>query len=172
MAGIFPRYTTISRLCACGADFGFDPYISDVPDVQCDLNTTNDLTVQFTAMLNPDERVIIAKRPLKKCESWIEDIYIFQVFKDAWKFHNDNSLRGFRDKQAELKLYARYYTVENCAEESCRDCNSCIRPSFSLSRSAIIRLTWRMLVLFINRLHAISGRGGNYATQPRHAGIN
>lgn len=77
---------TISRLCACGADFGFDPYISDVPDVQCDLNTTNDLTVQFTAMLNPDERVIIAKRPLKKCESWIEDIYIFQVFKDAWKF--------------------------------------------------------------------------------------
>ncbi|EPO1401807.1 TPA: hypothetical protein HIP66_005010, partial [Escherichia coli] len=120
--------------------FGFDPYISDVPDVQCDLNTTNDLTVQFTAMLNPDERVIIAKRPLKKCESWIEDIYIFQVFKDAWKFHNDNSLRGFRDKQAELKLYARYYTVENCAEESCRDCNSCIRPSFSLSRSAIIRL--------------------------------
>ena len=108
---------TISRLCACGADFGFDPYISDVPDVQCDLNTTNDLTVQFTAMLNPDERVIIAKRPLKKCESWIEDIYIFQ-----------------------LKLYARYYSVENCAEESCRDCNSCIRPSFSLSRSAIIRL--------------------------------
>ncbi|EFA4399329.1 hypothetical protein D3G76_15900, partial [Escherichia coli] len=80
------------------------------------------------------------KRPLKKSESWIEDIYIFQVFKDAWKFHNDNSLRGFRDKQAELKLYARYYTVENCAEESCRDCNSCIRPSFSLSRSAIIRL--------------------------------
>ncbi|EFT6953082.1 hypothetical protein HVK80_001754 [Escherichia coli] len=131
---------TISRLCACGADFGFAPYISDVPDVQCDLNTTNDLTVQFTAMLNPDERVIIAKRPLKKCESWIEDIYIFQVFKDAWKFHNDNSLRGFRDKQAELKLYARYYSVENCAEESCRDCNSCIRPSFSLSRSAIIRL--------------------------------
>lgn len=56
---------TISRLCACGADFGFDPYISDVPDVQCDLNTTNDVTVQFTAMLNPDERVIIAKRPLK-----------------------------------------------------------------------------------------------------------
>lgn len=30
----------------------------------------------------------------------------------------------------------------------------------------------RMLVLFINRLHATSGRGGNYATQPRHAGIN
>lgn len=26
-----------------------------------------------------------------------------------------------------------------------------------------------MLVLFINRLHATSGRGGNYATQPRHA---
>ncbi|MEW1041278.1 hypothetical protein AB0Z39_11900, partial [Escherichia coli] len=25
-------------------------------------------------------------------------------------------------------------------QESCRDCNSCIRPSFSLSRSAIIRL--------------------------------
>ncbi|WP_073809751.1 hypothetical protein, partial [Shigella boydii] len=75
---------TISRLCACGADFGFDPYISDVPDVQCDLNTTNDVTVQFTAMLNPDERVIIAKRPLKKCDSWIEDVYIFQVFKDAW----------------------------------------------------------------------------------------
>ncbi|MDZ3934667.1 hypothetical protein UXB74_24830, partial [Escherichia marmotae] len=58
-------------------------------------NTTNDLTVQFTAMLNPDERVIIAKRPLKKCESWIEDIYIFQVFKDAWKFHNDNSFRRY-----------------------------------------------------------------------------
>ena len=96
---------TISRLCACGADFGFDPYISDVPDVQCDLNTTNDVTVQFTAMLNPD-----------------------------------NSLRGFRDKQAELKLYTRHYSVENCAEESCRDCNSCIRPSFSLSRSALIRL--------------------------------
>lgn len=56
--------TTIGRLCACGADFGFDPYISDVPDVQCDLNTTNDFTVHFTAMLNP-ERVIIAKRPLK-----------------------------------------------------------------------------------------------------------
>ncbi|EGK3993385.1 hypothetical protein IPA62_001600 [Escherichia coli] len=60
---------TIGRLCACGADFGFDPYISDVPDVQCDLNTTNDFTVHFTAMLNPDERVIIAKRPLKKCDS-------------------------------------------------------------------------------------------------------
>ena len=121
MAGIFPRITaTISRLCACGVlTLDLRPYISDVPDVQCDLNTTNDLTVQFTAMLNPDERVIIAKRPLKTCESWIEDIYIFQVFKDAWKFHNDNSLRGFRDKQAELKLYyARYYTVENCAEEN------------------------------------------------------
>ncbi|EGQ5073972.1 hypothetical protein I3O05_000488 [Escherichia coli] len=77
---------------------------------------------------------------LKKCDSWIEDVYIFQVFKDAWKFHNNNSLRGFRDKQAELKLYTRHYSVENCAEESCRDCNSCIRPSFSLSRSALIRL--------------------------------
>ncbi|EFL9867215.1 N-acetyldiaminopimelate deacetylase, partial [Escherichia coli] len=131
---------TIGRLCACGADFGFDPYISDVPDVQCDLNTTNDFTVHFTAMLNPDERVIIAKRPLKKCDSWIEDVYIFQVFKEAWKFHTDNSLRGFRDKQAELKLYARHYSVENCTEESCRDCNYCIRPSFSLSRSSIIRL--------------------------------
>ena len=131
---------TISRLCACGADFGFDLYISDVPDVQCDLNTTNDFTVQFTAMLNPDERVIIAKRPLKKCDAWIEDVYIFQVFKEAWQFQNDNSLRGFRDKQAELKLYARHYSVENCTEESCWDCNYCIRPSFSLSRSAIIRL--------------------------------
>ncbi|PND95733.1 hypothetical protein C1I57_28250, partial [Escherichia coli] len=105
---------TISRLCACGADFGFDLYISDVPDVQCDLNTTNDFTVQFTAMLNPDERVIIAKRPLKKCDAWIEDVYIFQVFKEAWQFQNGNSLRGFRDKQAELKLYARHYSVENC----------------------------------------------------------
>ncbi|HAJ6270527.1 TPA: hypothetical protein HMW22_14350 [Escherichia coli] len=131
---------TISRLCTCGADFGFDLYISDVPDVQCDLNTTNDFTVQFTAMLNPDERVIIAKRPLKKCDAWIEDVYIFQVFKEAWQFQNDNSLRGFRDKQAELKLYARHYSVENCTEESCWDCNYCIRPSFSLSRSAIIRL--------------------------------
>ncbi|MXC54142.1 hypothetical protein FQ021_27400, partial [Escherichia coli] len=108
--------------------------------VQCDLNTTNGLTVHFTAMLNPDGRVFIAKRPLKKCESWIEDIYIFQVFKDAWKFHNDNSLRGFRDKQAELKLYARYYTVENWAEESCRDCNSCDCPSFTHSSSAITDL--------------------------------
>ena len=91
-------------------------------------------------MLNPDERVIIAKRPLKKCDAWIEDVYIFQVFKEAWQFQNDNSLRGFRDKQAELKLYARHYSVENCTEESCWDCNYCIRPSFSLSRSAIIRL--------------------------------
>lgn len=143
-SNVWPGFTldtaTISRLCACGADFGFDPYISDVPDVTCDLNSTDDFTVHFTAMLNPDERVVIAKRPLKKCDSWIEDIYIFQLFKEAWKFHNDNSLRGFRDKQAELKLYARHYTVENCTEESCRDCNYCIRPSFSLSRSAIIRL--------------------------------
>ncbi|EFY0238447.1 TPA: hypothetical protein HNV15_000490, partial [Shigella dysenteriae] len=138
--GFYLDTATISRLSACGADFGFDPYISDVPDVQCDLNTTNDFTVHFTAMLNPDERVIIAKRPLKKCDSLIEDVYIFQVFKEAWKFHSDNNLRGFRDKQAELKLYARHYTVENCTEDSCRDCNYCILPSFFLSRSAIIRL--------------------------------
>ncbi len=57
-------------------------------------------------MLNPDERVIIAKRPLKKCDARIEDVYIFQVFKEARQFQNGNSLRGFRDKQAELKLYA------------------------------------------------------------------
>ncbi|STP17151.1 Uncharacterised protein [Escherichia coli] len=38
----------------------------------------------------------------------------FRCFKEAWKFHTDNSLRGFRDKQAKLKLYARHYSVENC----------------------------------------------------------
>lgn len=47
MVGFSLDTATIGRLCACGADFGFDPYISDVPDVQCDLNTTNDFTVHL-----------------------------------------------------------------------------------------------------------------------------
>lgn len=72
---------TIGRLCACGADFGFDPYISDVPDVQCDLNTTNDFTVHFTAMLNPDERVIIAKRPLKNVTLGLRMFISFRCLK-------------------------------------------------------------------------------------------
>ncbi len=81
-------------------------------------------------MLNPDERVIIAKRPLKKCDSWIEDVYIFQVLKDAWKFHNNNSLRGFRDKQAELKLYTRHYSVENCARKAVETAIVAFAPAF------------------------------------------
>lgn len=86
MAGIFLDTATISRLCACGADFGFDPYISDVPDVQCDLNTTNDLTVQFTAMLNPDERVIIAKRPLKNVSPGLRISTFFRSLKMPGNF--------------------------------------------------------------------------------------
>lgn len=81
MAGIFLDTATIGRLCACGADFGFDPYISDVPDVQCDLNTTNDFTVHFTAMLNPDERVIIAKRPLKNVTPGLRMFISFRCLK-------------------------------------------------------------------------------------------
>lgn len=77
---------TISRLCACGADFGFDLYISDVPDVQCDLNTTNDFTVQFTAMLNPDERVIIAKRPLKNVTPGLRMFISFRCLKKPGNF--------------------------------------------------------------------------------------
>ena len=36
--GLSRATATITRLCACRADFGFDHYISDVPEDQCDLN--------------------------------------------------------------------------------------------------------------------------------------
>lgn len=38
--------------------------------------------------------------------------------------------------------------------------------------TGIIRLNAANARFFINRLHATSGRGSNYAMQPRHAGIN
>ena len=132
---------TISRLCASGAEFGFDPYISDVPDITCELNTTDDFTVHFSAMKNPDERTIIACRPLRECTSWIEDIYTHWVFREALKFHGDNSLRGFRKKLATLTYYCRNYSSTNCMDEGCHSCeDNCVRPSFSLSRSTLIRL--------------------------------
>ncbi|MCV5900415.1 hypothetical protein OFN63_30400, partial [Escherichia coli] len=52
----------------------------------------------------------------------------------------DQKRVGYGDRVDQVGRHASKNTVENCAEESCRDCNSCIRPSFSLSRSAIIRL--------------------------------
>lgn len=89
-SNVWPGFTldtaTISRLCACGADFGFDPYISDVPDVTCDLNSTDDFTVHFTAMLNPGERVVIAKRPLKNVTPGLRISIFFSSLKKPGSF--------------------------------------------------------------------------------------
>lgn len=110
-------------------------------DPSTGVEITIDFTVHFSAMKNPDERTIIVKRPLRECASWIEDVYTHWVFREALKFHGDNSLRGFRDKQATLTYYCRNYSSTNCTDEGCSTCeDNCVRPSFSLSRSTIIRL--------------------------------
>lgn len=143
-SGIWPGFSldpdTISRMSDCGAALDFDPYIENVPTHVCGIETHDDFTVAFSALGFHHQRSVIAKRGLREYAS-VADVFIFQVFKDALKYHNDNSLRLFRKKQSELTLYARYYQAKSCGDEGCTTClEGCTRPSFHLPRDVFIRL--------------------------------
>lgn len=143
-SGIWPGFSlepdTISRISACGASLDFDPYIDVVPAHTCDIKTLDDFTVIFSAQGFHQQRSVIATRGLREYGD-ATDIFIFQVFKDALKYHNDNSLRVFRKKQSALTLYARFYQAKSGCEESCTSCQElCTRPGFHLPREVFIRL--------------------------------
>ncbi|EKC2994781.1 hypothetical protein OOP51_002964 [Salmonella enterica] len=143
-SGIWPGFSlepdTISRISACGASLDFDPYIDVVPAHTCDIKTFDDFTVIFSAQGFHQQRSVIATRGLREYGD-ATDIFIFQVFKDALKYHNDNSLRVFRKKQSALTLYARLYQAKSGCEESCTSCQElCTRPGFHLPREVFIRL--------------------------------
>lgn len=143
-SGIWPGFVldtgTIDRISACGAELSFDPYIHNVPGHICDIQTNDDFTVIFSAQGFHQQRSIIAKRRLREYGS-LEDVYIFQVFKDALKYHNDNSLRAFRKKQSELTLYARYYEgITDMVEGGYASEEEDIRPGFFLHRNVFTRL--------------------------------
>ncbi|KMV80790.1 hypothetical protein HMPREF9692_05264 [Klebsiella oxytoca 10-5248] len=144
-SGIWPGFSldpgTIGRMSVCGAELDFDPYIDRVPIYACDIDTHDDFTVAFSALGFHHQRSVIAKRGLREYAS-VADVFILQVFKDALKYHNDNSLRLFRKKQAELMLYARYYQAKRCDDKSCTNCEEgCTRPGFHLPRDVFIRLS-------------------------------
>ncbi|WP_434661273.1 hypothetical protein ACMYSL_02160 [Klebsiella sp. MISC125] len=143
-SGIWPGFSldpdTISRISDCGAALDFDPYIENVPTHTCERETHDDFTIAFSALGFHHQRSVIAIRALREYAN-VADVFIFQVFKDALKYHNDNSLRLFRKKQSELTLYARYYQAESCGDEGCTTCHeSCTRPGFHLPRDVFIRL--------------------------------
>ncbi|EBS7635283.1 hypothetical protein CDR68_16135 [Salmonella enterica] len=125
-SGIWPGFSldpnTISRMSDCGAALDFDPYIENVPTHACAHETHDDFTVAFSALGFHHQRSVIAIRGLREYAS-VADVFIFQVFKDALKYHNDNSLRLFRKKQSELTIYARYYQAESCGDEGCTTCH-------------------------------------------------
>ncbi|ENT2950991.1 hypothetical protein ACFFOE_003045 [Klebsiella aerogenes] len=150
-SGIWPGFAldadTLYRINACGAALGFDPYIYDVPPHACDLQTWDDFTVIFSALGVHQQRNIIAKRGLRERGS-IEDIFIFQVFKDALKYHNDNSLRIFREKQSRLTLYVRYYENNTHILDGGNACEEGIlRPGFFLDRNVFTRLNASRAIL-------------------------
>lgn len=143
-SGIWPGFSldpnTISRMSDCGADLDFDPYIENVPTHTCDRETHDDFTIVFSSLGFHHQRDVIAIRGLREYAS-VADVFIFQVFKDALKYHNDNSMRLFRKKQSELTIYARYYQAESCGDEGCTTCHeSCTRPGFHLPSDVFIRL--------------------------------
>ncbi len=143
-SGIWPGFSldpyTISRISDSGAALDFDPYIDNVPTHACDIEIYDDFMVTFSALGFHHQRSVIAKRGLREYAS-VADVFIFQVFKDALKYHNDNSLRLFRNKQSALTLYARYYQASGCGDEGCTTCREgCTRPGFHLLRDVFIRL--------------------------------
>ncbi|ENZ6154208.1 hypothetical protein ACG0WF_004414, partial [Salmonella enterica subsp. enterica serovar Schwarzengrund] len=106
----------------------------------CDIKTLDDFTVIFSAQGFHQQRSVITTRGLREYSD-ATDIFIFQVFKGALKYHNDNSLRVFRKKQSALTLYARFYQAKSGCEESCTSCQElCTRPGFHLPREVFIRL--------------------------------
>ncbi|ECG8589819.1 hypothetical protein FNI11_08645 [Salmonella enterica subsp. salamae] len=142
-SGIWPGFSldpdTSSRISDCGAALDFDPYIEDMPTHTCDCETHDDFTIMFSALGFHHQRSVIAKRGLREYAG-VADVFIFQVFKEALKYHNDNSLRLFRNKQSALTLYARYYQVKSCGDECTTCLEGCTRPGFSLPRDVFIRL--------------------------------
>lgn len=143
-SGIWPGFSldpdTISRMSDCGAALDFDPYIDNVPTHACDIEIYDDFMVTFSALGFHHQRSVIAKRGMREYAS-VADVFIFQVFKDALKYHNDNSLRLFRNKQSALTLYARYYQAPRCGDDGCTTCREgCSRPGFSLPRDVFTRL--------------------------------
>lgn len=144
-SGVWPGFTldvdTIARISACGAGLDFDPYIDDVPNHLCVVKTDDDFTVEFTALDAHHERRVIAKRRLKEYYGSLEDVFIWQIFKEAWHYHQDNSLRAFREKQPKLTLYARYYKDKTQLVDGGYDNpEDDIRPGFHLNRDVFIRL--------------------------------